>query len=229
LVQFSQKAFVEAYFAALGKVFAKLGMNPETSVKAVWAGTKAMFMNNGSMTNHERFWLVFAESLGITDENRLKEIEAACDKFYENEFDNIKSIVTPSEIPRRLINAMKEKGYNLVLATNPLFPSCGVATRLSWTGLESSDFTYFTHYSNCRYCKPNPGFYKEVLENIGKEPAQCLMVGNNPVEDMSAGALGLETYLVTDCLEDENGANLSEFRHGTLEELEKYLLSMPDN
>ena len=228
LLQFSQEGFIKAYFAKLGKVFVKLGMDAETSVKAVWAGTKAMFQNDGSKTNHERFWEVFAETLGLTgDTNKLKAIETACDAFYVNEFDSIKEIMTPSEIPKRIVQNLKEKGYNLALVTNPLFPECAVTTRLSWVGLEPGDFSLVTHYANCSYCKPNPGFYKEVFAKIGKKPEQCLMVGNSPVEDMSAEALGVETFLVTDCLENESGADITAFRQGTLEELEKFLLLMP--
>jgi FMN phosphatase YigB (HAD superfamily) len=226
LLHFSQDAFIKAYFGELGKVFAKLGMNPEDSVKAVWAGTKAMFINDGSKTNHERFWEVFAECTGLHGE-QLKAVEAACDKFYVNEFDTIKAIATPSDVPKRLIKAMAAKGYNLVLVTNPLFPECAVTTRLAWVGLEARDFSHITHYGNSTYCKPNPGFYREVLAFIGKPPGQCLMVGNNPVEDMSAETLGIETFLVTDCLENETGADVSNFRSGTLEELEKFLLLMP--
>lgn len=229
LLNFSQKAFIETYFAKLGKVFARLGLNAEENVKAVWAGTKAMFMNDGSMTNHERFWTVFAAQTGLTgDEAKVKAIEAACDNFYVNEFDAIKSIVTPSDIPKRLINALAQKGYSLILATNPLFPACAVATRLSWIGLELRDFNYFSHYANSTYCKPNPEFYREILAATGKKPEQCLMAGNNPIEDMSAEAAGIDTFLVTDCLENETGMDISAFRQGTLEELEKFLMLMRD-
>jgi FMN phosphatase YigB (HAD superfamily) len=221
LLQFAQDDFIKAYFSKLGKVFAGLGMDAEASVKAVWAGTKAMMMNDGSKTNHARFWLKFAECMNITDDSKLKAIEAACDNFYLNEFDSIKSILNPSEVPGRLISALKAQGYNLVLVTNPLFPLCGVATRLSWVGLEACDFSHITHYENSTYCKPSRGFYREVLEKISKTPEQCLMAGNSPVEDMVAGELGLETFLVTDCLENETGADITVFRRGTLEEFEK--------
>jgi len=228
LLQFTQEAFIKAYFAKLGKVFVKLGMDAEASVKAVWAGTKAMFQNDGSMTNHERFWTVFAEALGLTgDTEKLKAIETSCDAFYVNEFDSIKEIMTPGDIPKRLVQALKAKGYNLALVTNPLFPECAVTTRLSWVGLKPGDFSLVTHYANCSFCKPHQGYYREVFAKIGKKPEQCLMVGNSPVEDMSAEVLGVETFLVTDCLENESGTDISTFRNGTLDELEEFLLLMP--
>jgi FMN phosphatase YigB (HAD superfamily) len=229
LLQFSQEAFVGAYFAELGKVFVSLGMDAGLSVKAVWAGTKAMLLNDGSQTNSERFWAAFAECMGLVNEHdKLKAIEAACDEFYVNEFDTIKSIMTANDVPKRLINALKAKGYNLVLVTNPLFPACAVTTRLNWVGLEPQDFSLITHYTNSTYCKPNSGFYREVLTKIKKMPEQCLMAGNNPVEDMSAGTLGIETFLVTDFLENETGADITAFKNGTLEEFEEYVMSMPN-
>ena len=53
------------------------------------------------------------------------------------------------------------------------------------------------------------------------------MIGNNTNEDMDAGALGMDTFLVTDYLENETGMAVSAFRHGTLMELEAYLASLP--
>jgi len=227
LLHFSQQAFIDLYFAELGKVFAKMGMDAGAAIKAVWAGTKAMALNDGSMLNAERFWAVFSQTMGLTDEQR-RSVEATCDRFYTNEFDSVKSVLIPNAIAQRLVHAMAAKGYGVVLATNPLFPSCAVTTRLRWFGLEPEDFQLVTHYTNSSYCKPNPGYYQEVFSKIGKTPEQCLMAGNNPAEDMSVGALGTETFLVTDCLENEAGVDITAFRQGTLAELESYLLSLPD-
>jgi FMN phosphatase YigB (HAD superfamily) len=227
LVHFSQQEFIGSYFSKLGKVFERLGMDAERSVKAVWTGTKAMLLNDGGRLNAERFWTAFADEMKLAGD-KLKAIEAACDDFYENEFDAVQSVMIRQDISERLVRAMAAKGYGLVLATNPLFPACGVVTRLKWIGLVPEDFQLITHYSNSTFCKPNPGYYQEVFAKIGRPPEQCIMIGNSLTEDMCAGALGAETFLVTDCLENEKGADITPFRHGTFAELEKYLLSMPD-
>jgi len=227
LLHFSQDAFITAYFARLSKVFTEMNMDAKMSIKAVWAGTKAMAFNDGNRSNAERFWAVFAEQLNLTDEQRVA-VEAACDDFYTNEFDSVKSVVAPNNVSKRLVRALAAKGYNVVLATNPMFPACAVKTRLGWTGLEPQDFLLITHYENCAYCKPNPGYYRGIFAKINKAPEQCLMAGNNPVEDMAAGALGSETFLVTNCLENESGEDITVFRRGTLAELEVYLMSLPD-
>jgi len=227
LLQITQEAFLDTYFVELKKVFSRMGMDPEISAKAVWVGTKAMVLNDGSMLNSERFWIVFAEYLALTDEQR-RTVESACDDFYTNEFNIVKTVMTPNDISQRLVRALPAKGYTVVLATNPLFPSCAVTTRLNWLGLTQQDFLLVTHYANSSYCKPNPDYYREVLAKIDRAPEHCLMVGNNTNEDMSAGALGIETFLVTDCLENEARAGIATFRHGTLAQLETYLMSLPD-
>jgi len=227
LLQFSQEEFIGAYFAELSKVFHKLGMDPKASIEAVWVGTKAMMKGGGDELNTQRFWQGFAQHLGLNAERR-NVVEAACDSFYQNEFNAVKSVLRPNDTAKRLVRKMASKGYGLVLATNPLFPLCAVESRLGWAGLESRDFRLVTHYANSKFCKPNPGYYREIFTRINKTPDCCLMVGNNPAEDMSVGVLGAQTYLVTDCLENEAGEDITQYRRGTLKEMEIYLTSLPD-
>jgi len=54
------------------------------------------------------------------------------------------------------------------------------------------------------------------------------MAGNNLSDDMCSRALGIETFLVTDYIENEKGEDISIYRHGSLAELEEFLLSLPD-
>jgi len=226
LLQYGQTAFIGAYFGELKKVFVKMGLDAELSIKGIWVGTKAMVLNDGTVLNIERFWRAFSEYLRLTDE-QLKSVESACDRFYTNEFNTVKSVVTPSDIPERLVRTMASKGYGIVLATNPMFPECAVESRLAWTGLEIRDFQLVTHYANSTFCKPNPGYYREILAKIKKTPQQCLMVGNNPAEDMSAGLLGIETFLVTGYMENEANMDITAFRRGTLADLEAFLTNFP--
>jgi len=226
LCRFSQNDFINTYFKEISKVFAGLGFDPGASVKGVWAGTKAMILNDGEELNTHRFWDAFSEFMNVPDEQR-KAVEAACDSFYTNEFNNVKSIVNHSEIPIRLVREMASRGYSIVLATNPLFPPCAVDTRLDWVGLDKSDFVLITHYENSSFCKPNPDYYREIFSKIDKSPEQCIMIGNNPAEDMVAASLGAEVFLVTDFMENETGIDITVFRHGTIEDMEAYLLSFP--
>lgn len=227
LLQFSQGAFLGAYVTELKKVFAKLNMDPDASVKAIMASTKDMMSNNGSMLNSQKFWESFVDYLKLTPEERRK-IETACDTFYVSEFNVVRSVMKPNDISRRLVKALAVKGYTIVLATNPLFPSCAVTTRLDWIGLTPCDFKFITHYANSKYCKPNPEYYHEVFKQINKKPDQCIMVGNSPSDDMCAGLLGTETFLVADYIENETGVDIAAYRQGALADLETYLMSLPN-
>ena len=225
LLQLTQDAFLGAYITKLKEVFVRLNMDAGKSIDAVWAGTRAMMRNDGTKLNSNRFWTEFVDVLCLS-EAQQKKVEAACDDFYANEFDSVKSIMRPNSISSRLVRELSKKGYTVVLATNPLFPACAVATRLGWIGLEPQDFLYLTHYANSMYCKPNPGYFRDILEKINKAPENCLMIGNNPIEDMSAGELGIETFLVTDCLEAEASVDISVYKRGTLSELEALLMTL---
>lgn len=222
LLKFKQTDFIEVYFKKLGKVFASIDMDVEKSIKAVWAGTKAMVLNDGACLNHERFWEAFSQVLSLPDEKQ-KLAESKCDEFYTKDFDEVKSVLAvgstgADNVAKRLVQDAKNKGYTVALATNPLFPECAIETRLSWIGLKPSDFTLVTHYSNSSFCKPNPGYYEEVLSKINKKPEECLMVGNNVAEDMCAKALGMEVFLVNEYIENEAGLDISEFKQGTLDD-----------
>ena len=155
LVRFIQDEFLETYFKELGKVFVKLGLDAQKAVKGVWVGTKAMVLNDGSVLNTQRFWEAFSKHMDISDA-QLCDVEAACDNFYSNEFNIARSVVKHSEIPKKIVRSMSERGYNIVLATNPYFPPCAVDSRLSWIGLDKNDFLLVTHYENSSFCKPNP-------------------------------------------------------------------------
>ena len=203
-------------------MFIRLGFEAKLAVRAVWAGTKAMMQNDGSCLNKVRFWEAFSEDMGLTSE-KLGIVEAECDKFYSNEFDAVKSVTKPNDISARIVRGMASKGFTVVLATNPLFPECAVETRLRWIGLSLQDFGLVTHYSNSTYCKPHPGYYREIFSKINKAPDQCLMVGNNPAEDMSVGELGAETFLVTDYLENATEADITAYKRGSLATLETHL------
>lgn len=223
------KEFTAAYFAGIKKAFFGLGLDVESAFGALWGGTEAMMKNDGTMTNAARFWEHFAAALKLPRE-RLGALEASLDRFYASEdFDGIQALLRGDlALSRRVVETAGEKGYDLVLATNPLFPMIAVTMRLKWLGIDPAVFRHVTDYTRSSYCKPNNAYYREIFEVIGKTPGQCLMVGNNTKEDMCAGELGVETYLVTDYLENEPNMDIEVFRHGSLAELEAYLGALPN-
>ncbi len=221
LIPFIQEDFIKAYFGELCKKLAPLGYEPEHTVKSIWAGTRAMVKNDGSRLNADAFWEVFRSmNEGMPDAKLL------CDEFYTNEFDRAKRILQYEVNRRGLIEKLREKGLKPVLATNPMFPSDGMNTRLGWVGLSPDDFDLVTHYENCSYCKPSAGYFNEIMDKLGVMPEECLMIGNSVQDDMSAAATGMRVFLVPEFLENPQDADFSTLPQGTLDEAVSYALSL---
>ena len=79
-----------------------------------------------------------------------------------------------------------------------------------------------TSYENSNACKPNPQYYREILEKAGKSPRECLMVGNDAKEDLAAREAGLSVYLITDCLLNPQGLDLSGVPTGSFRDFMAY-------
>jgi FMN phosphatase YigB (HAD superfamily) len=151
---------------------------------------------HGDMTNEQAYFFALNEQTGVS----FDAAKAFFNKFYSEEFEKLKHTSKCEPISKQIVDDLKLKGYNLVLATNPLFDPTATYQRIAWAGLEKDDFSYITQIDNSCYCKPSPKYYHEVLGKINKKASQCYMIGNNVKEDMVAVTLGLEGFLLTDYL-----------------------------
>ena len=197
LLPMEQERFTSGYFKFLAAKVAPLGYDAATLVPALWKGVGAMVQNDGAVTNDQRFWDVFCAQL-----NRdARRDEPVFDEFYSTEFHQAKRFTGPNPLAPALVAAAREQAERVVLATNPVFPPSAQRSRLSWVGLTPENFDWVTDYENSHYCKPNPDYYREILTRFALDPHQCVMIGNDMEEDMQpAAALGMERFLVTDCL-----------------------------
>lgn len=219
LLPMDQDVFVKTYFKLLAKRLAPLGYEPEKLIAAIWGGTEAMVRNDGSCINEEAFWKYFT---GIYGEDSIKD-KAVIDGFYSEEFHQAKVSCGFAPAAREVLDFLKEKEKTIVLATNPIFPAVATKSRMAWAGIAPEDFLFFTTYENSHYCKPNLKYYEEILGKLGLAPEECLMVGNDVGEDMVAETLGMKVFLLTDCLINKRGEDISRWPHGGFEELKAYL------
>ena len=118
---------------------------------------------------------------------------------------------------------LKTAGLRVILATNPIFPAVATQSRIRWAGLSPEDFELYTTYENSRFCKPNPDYYREILQRLDLRGEECLMVGNDVREDMAAETLGMETFLLTDCLINTENVPLDRWPHGGFQDLQAHL------
>lgn len=224
LLPMDQEFFMKAYFDALGKKCVSLSLDAQAMTGAIWAATKAMMKNDGSMTNEARCWNVLNETMGDAIAGK-KELLTS---FYEHEFCKIGDFVTPDPRAKQCVTRLKEKGYTLVLATTPLFPRVATLERIRWAGLSPDDFSLISTYEDFSFTKPNPEYYREVLKKCDKQPDECLLVGNDTVEDMAAAKAGISLFFLTEHLINQNNTDLSAFDHGDFDALCAFVESLPD-
>lgn len=222
LLPMEQEVFVRDYLGRMTAFLAPHGYDPQSLIKAVWAGTGAMVKNDGKALNEDVFWYVFNSILGRDAKQDL----ALFEEFYRTEFQKAKDSCGFNPAAVEAIRQIKDMGYRLILATNPLFPAIATHSRIRWAGLNPEDFELITTYENSRFCKPNPDYYREILGKIALDGSQCLMVGNDVGEDMIAGTLGMKTFLLTDCLINKTADDITQYPNGSFPELLHYIRSL---
>lgn len=224
LLPMVQETFVKMYMPLLAKEYISNGIqiDPEEFIRAVWAGYAAMVKNDGSRTNREAFWSYMADKLPTTPE-RSEEI---ADQFYDGAFNEAICTTLPTPTADQIVKAAKGKGLEVYLATNPVFPRCATMNRIRWAGLDAEDFKVITTYEDCCYCKPNPEYFRLLLQAFDLDPSECLMVGNDVGEDLAVRSLGVKTYLVTDTMENPKGLPVETDYMGTLQELLEFVRAL---
>ncbi|MDD3128983.1 MAG: HAD family hydrolase [Candidatus Izemoplasmatales bacterium] len=213
LLPLDEEVFIKKYFGYLAEKFVELNLDPNLMIKRLWMGTKAMIENKGFKSNEEVFWEIFYPE---EDQDKIKK---SLELFYMNEFENVKKSTKPSPIANEIVKILKSKGKNIVLATNPIFPQVATEKRLSWAMLDKSDFDLVTTYENSNFAKPSLYYYEMIIKKMNYDPDETIMIGNDALEDMVAKGLGINTFLVTDCLNNKNNIDINQFNNGTLTQL----------
>ena len=219
LLPMDNDAFTKGYFKLLAGKLAPYGYDARQLVDAIWAGTAAMVANDGSQSNEAAFWKKFT---GIYGEKVLADMPIF-EEFYEKDFQRAKDLCGVNPNAAIAVHTIKEMGLRVVLATNPIFPAVATRSRIRWAGLEPEDFELYTTYENIGLCKPNPDYYREIVKRLGVTPEECLMVGNDALEDMVAEETGMQVFLLEDCLINKKQRDISLYPRGSFPQLMDFI------
>ncbi len=211
--------YLKDYFVRLAKKMAENGYDPDTLMKGIYAGMEAMIKNDGSCTNEEALWKEIVAVFG----ERVKNDTALFDEYYQNEFQEVKKSCGFHPEAAKTVRAIRDMGYRVVLATNPMYPRYATESRVRWAGLVPEDFELVTTYEDYSSCKPNLKYYEEVLEKIGVSAEECLMVGNDVEEDMIAEQLGMKVFLLPADLINKYDKDISKYPQGDFVDLMKFV------
>lgn len=220
LLPMDQEKFFREYFKLLATKLYPYGYDdPQKLIKVIWGGVAAVEQSDGSKVNEEVFWDYFNKGFPEKTYDKIGVLR----EFYLNEFQALKEECGHNPDADKSVKAIKQKGLRAVVATKPIFPDEANLSRIRWAGLDVDDFEYYTSYDKCCFCKPDVRYYKEIAEKLGVLPEECLMVGNDVSEDMTAEKIGMKVFLLTDCLINSENKDISCYNSGGFAELVEYI------
>lgn len=191
LLDLDMQGFMKAYIGLVSREFAPW-VQPDRFARQLLASTDVMAdTKDPDRTTLQTFADDFFSKLGLSPE-----LMAIFQRFYANDFRLLKDHGRPLPDVAPLLEAIVERGHQLVLATNPVFPEVAIRERMRWAGVETFPWVLITTCENMHYAKPHVEYYQEILEHIGASGSECLMVGNDPIRDLPASSEGMRTFLV---------------------------------
>ncbi len=195
LIFFDEVKFGEMFFPGAAARFADL-IPRDKFAKQLMNATLMAHKNDGSMTNRELFVREFIKGTDLTPGQVWQRFE----QYYDHDFDSVKAAVTAPDNARQVIRSVHDRNLKVVIATNPILPLNAQRKRLSWAGLDGVSIDLVTHIENMSFCKPHLGYYRQICDLIGEKPEDCLMVGDDPANDMVAAKIRMKTYKTVDSL-----------------------------
>ena len=225
LLPMDNEVFLKYYFKLLLKKMVPLGYDGDALVKDIMKATYKVLANDGTMTNEERFFKEYesyAKGHLPFDMDTTKKL---FDEFYEKDFDEAKSVLNDNKNSLEFLEEILNGDYKVIVATSPVFPKSAVNKRLNWLGKSLEDFDYVTTYENSTYCKPNPLYYKELIDKLALEAEETIMIGNDLNDDIyPALKNGLKVFYLNDY--PINDDPKYDGPKGSFDDLEAYLKSL---
>lgn len=181
----SMDRFLPAYFQRLGDYLSEV-VEPDRMLSALMEGTRAMLANQDPTAELERIFAdIYYPQLDL-DEDTLKE---SIHHFYSEIFPELASLTKPYPGARQFVETLFAGGYEVVIATNPLFPRLAIEARLEWAQIPVSEFDYtlVTSYEQSHFTKPNLAYFTEILGMLGRSITDAVMIGNDVAADLAPG------------------------------------------
>jgi len=195
LLKNDMERFVPAYLSALSEYMSEL-FSPDVFTRHLMRATNAMLSNTDtSHSNLEVFDAAFFPALGRT----RAELGPLFDAFYATRFPQLRSLTRPNPAARPLLEWAFGQGFQITIATNPLFPRTAIEQRLEWAGVPVDEFPYhlITGYEDMHATKPHPAYFLEIAQRLGRRVEECLMVGDDWKMDIHpALAVGMQAYWI---------------------------------
>lgn len=200
LLDVDMGVFFQYYFGSMGDFATEKGFgDPDELVKLVSRCTWDMIRDrSGVNTNIETFMNGFLAEWPCPEDQATDFFN----EFYATRFPLLQQHCKPFPGIREMMAKLFEREQRIIIATQAIFPLEPILSRLNWAGVGDFPYELITSCEHMHYCKPAADYYAEIVRRVGVDPAKCLMVGNDTEGDLSAGALGIKTFLLEERLID---------------------------
>lgn len=190
------REFLPKYLKAFA-VFAADVLPPDRFISSLMAATDRMMANRRpDCTLREIFEEAFYPAVRLSP----AAFEPLAERFYREVFPSLQPLTRPNPATAGLIDQAMQRGYGLVVATDPLFPRTAIEQRLAWAGLPPQEYPFLVvpSYESMHFSKSDPAYYAEILSSAGWPEGPIVMVGDALDRDIRpAQLMGLPAYWVS--------------------------------
>ena len=175
-------AFLPAYFKKLAGHMSTW-VDPELFIKTMLRSTQIMYGNTRANKTLEQ---VFSENFYPDIGFEQATLARAIDQFYDDIFPSLASLTSPRPEAVKFVEWAFSKGWNVAIATDPLFPRKAILHRLKWAGLDPDHYPFrlISDFHGFHYAKASVAYYPEFLGQMGWTDDPILMVGDSLERDI---------------------------------------------
>ncbi|PWH15017.1 MAG: hypothetical protein DDG60_06740 [Anaerolineae bacterium] len=215
------ESLVPVYFQKLAAHLADL-VPPDRMLSELMRSTMTMYRNlRPDQTLEDVFSAEFYAPLGISREALADRIE----QFYDEIFPTLQSLTRPRPEAIALVEWALSRGWQVSVATDPLFPRKAILHRLRWAGLppESYPFRLISDFQTFHFAKASVSYFAEFLGQLGWDgEAPVLMVGDSIERDVvPARQAGIPVFWLRSA--GQSAPEAEGIPQGTLSDLRKFL------
>lgn len=226
LLDIDMDLFIPTYFKKMYGMARERGLQAENLIERMWKSTQAMInCQDPMLTNQEAFERSFFSEPTYLSE----EFMPFFDDFYGQAFDHLQGPACSFPESRQIVDEVVAKGCQVAIATQAVFPEVAIRKRLDWAGVGDVNFHLITSYEVMHYTKPHTEYYLEIADLLGVAPEECLMVGNDVGEDLTAAQAGMKTYLVKNRIINKNNLPIKVDWQGYHSDFLKFVREFPSS
>jgi len=204
LIDYVSVARAISYFNELARYLrADLALNEAHSERLINGAVGAMFDPHPGLTNQQAFDAFY--DAGLKDDAERVRYRELFMRFFEEVFPTLQSNERPADFNHDAVRHCQERGLAVAVASQPIFCAAAIKARMTWAGLEELRIPLASSSENAFTTKPQLDYFQEIAERLGRVPGECLMVGNEDYNDMTASQIGMRTFYVGNDEQSSNG------------------------